>query len=144
MDIFFWSRKNNDYGWLSNFHRAPINIFGKIWSSSEHYYQAQKTIDPAEQEMVWNCASPKDAKFAGSHLTLRPDWEEIKEEVMFIALRAKFTQNALLRQRLLETGDAQLHEDSPWDKYWGYVGGRGQDRLGKLLMQVREELKEVV
>jgi hypothetical protein len=140
-DIYFWSRKQNDYGWLSNFYRAPITIEGKTWPTSEHYYQAMKTNDPKQQEMVWRLPTPKDAKFAGSHLTLRPDWEEVKEGYMLTALRAKFSQHPELKRRLLATGDASLHEDSPWDKYWGYVKGEGRDRLGVLLMQVREELR---
>ncbi|KKN09202.1 hypothetical protein LCGC14_1048970 [marine sediment metagenome] len=139
-DIFFWSRKA-EHGWLSNFWRTPIKVDGQVWSTSEHYYQAQKTFDPLEQTMIWNCAKPLEAKLAGYHVTLRPDWEEVKEAIMLTALRAKFGAHALLAQWLLETGDAALHEDSPWDEYWGWVNGRGQDRLGKLLMQVREELR---
>lgn len=146
MDIFFWQRRA-EYGWLSNFHRVTIRLAdgsGHVtgWSTSEHYYQAQKTLDPREQAMIRECPSPTAAKFAGYHVALRSEWEEMKESVMLTALRAKFTQYPLLGRMLLATGDAALHEDSPWDKYWGYVGGRGQDRLGKLLMQVREELRD--
>lgn len=70
---------------------------------------------------------------------MRSDWEEIKEEVIKEGLYAKFSQNPDLREKLLNTGDAILHENSPRDKYWGV---RGQDRLGKLLMELREKLKE--
>lgn len=101
-----------------------------------------KTHIPEEQEMVRNLPSPRDAKFAGSHVTLRKGWIDRRNEVMLTALRAKFTQHEDLREKLLSTGDAILHENSPWDKYWGYVGGIGLDMLGKLLMQVREELRD--
>jgi ribA/ribD-fused uncharacterized protein len=69
---------------------------------------------------------------------LRPDWEEIKFDIMLKGLRAKFHQNHQLLEILLNTGDATIHENSPTDMIWGILG---EDKLGKLLMQVREELR---
>ena len=100
-----------------------------------------KTEDKEEQYTIQCCDFPKEAKFAGAHVTLREDWEEIKEDFMLKGLRAKFSQHHFLKDNLLATGGSILHEDSPWDKYWGYVKGEGKDRLGILLMQVREELR---
>ena len=142
-DIFFWTR-NGSNGYLSNFWRASIIIDGKSYATSEHYYQAMKTNNPAEQEMVRNTTSPKEAKFAGYHVTLREDWEEVKEAIMFEALTAKFTQHTELGLKLIETGNKPIHEDSPWDRYWGYAKGEGKDKLGVLLMRVRDELMEEV
>lgn len=139
-DIFFWTR-HDEHGYCSNFYGAPILIDDEIWPTVEHYYQAMKTFNCEEQAMILHLLTPKDAKFAGYHVKLRPDWEKVKEEKMLKGLRAKFRQHPDLREKLLSTGDAVLHEDSPWDKYWGYVKGKGQDRLGILLMQVREELR---
>lgn len=65
-------------------------------------------------------------------------WDTIKVHVMLVALRAKFTQNEDLRTKLLETGTAVLHEDSPTDMFWGK---RGKDMLGRLLMRVRKEIR---
>jgi len=139
-DIFFWTR-HDKYGFCSNFYRAPVLIDDEIWPTTEHYYQAQKTFNHQEQGVILHCKTPKEAKFAGYHVKLRHDWELVKNQVMLKALRAKFKQHPNLREKLLATGDAQLHENSPWDKYWGYVEGKGQDMLGKLLMQVRDELQ---
>jgi len=139
-DIFFWTR-HDKHGYCSNFYRSPVFIDGKIWPTVEHYYQAQKSRDLSEQKMILRCETPKEAKFAGYHVTLRPDWETVKEEIMLMGLRTKFQQHRDLGKKLLATEDAALHEDSPWDKYWGYVKGQGQDRLGILLMQVRDELR---
>lgn len=139
-DIFFWTR-HDEHGYCSNFYRAPILIDDEIWPTVEHYFQAQKSYSHEDQAMILHCATPKEAKFAGYHVKLRPDWEKVKEDIMLRGLRAKFKQHSDLKEKLLSTGDAALHEDSPWDKYWGYAKGKGQDRLGKLLMQVREELK---
>jgi len=137
MDIFFWTR-HGEYGFLSNFFRSPITVNGLVYPTAEHYYQSCKSKDESEQEMIRNLNTPKEAKFAGYHVALRSDWEDTKEQVMLDVLKAKFMQHPHLKQRLLATGHATLHEDSPWDKYWGFAKGKGKDRLGKLLMQVRE------
>ena len=82
--------------------------------------------------------TPMQAKRMGQNANLRPDWEQIKEEVMLKALRAKFDQHPALAALLLRSGDGRLHEDAPWDRYWGV---KGKDRLGALLMQVRDKLR---
>lgn len=139
-DIFFWTR-DGEWGPLSNFWRQPIEIGGIVWPTSEHYYQAMKSEDPKEQEMIRNCKKPGNAKLAGYHVKMRKNWDEVKEDFMLKALRVKFSSYPYLTKLLLSTEDAALHEDSPWDKYWGYAHGEGKDRLGILLIQVREELR---
>lgn len=138
-DIFFWTR-HDEHGYCSNFYRSPISIGGKTYLTVEHFYQASKTPILEEQEMIRNLPTPSEAKLAGYHVTLRRDWNDMRVDVMLESLRAKFTQHLDLRKKLLSTGNAVLHEDSPWDKYWGYAKGKGQDMLGKLLMQVRGEI----
>ena len=139
-DIFFWTR-NGEHGYCSNFYRTPIYVDEWGYPTVEHYYQASKTLIPEERERIKSLATPQEARLAGRCVTLRPGWEEMKEGVMLEGLRAKFTKYPNLRRKLLSTGDAVLHENSPWDKYWGYAKGKGKDRLGILLMQVREELR---
>lgn len=154
--IFFWSR-HDKHGYLSNFWLQPIVVDGRTWPTSEHYYQAMKDSSLDYQEMIRSLKKPLEAKLAGYHAQLLIDWNggekeyqspsgqtyllPLKEQYMLKGLRAKFMQWPILQKLLLDTGDAELHEDSPWDKYWGYVHGEGKDRLGKLLMIVREEIK---
>ena len=138
-DIFFWTR-HGEYGYCSNFYRADIDIDGTIYPTVEHYYQSQKTLDVGERAMIMECWTPKEAKFAGYHVKLRSDWEDMKDFVMLKGLWTKFTQHEGLKEKLLATGNATLHENSPWDKYWGYARGKGLDMLGRLLMQVRADL----
>lgn len=134
--IRFYSRKQPCF-WLSNFHLHPMEIDSRTWKSVEHFYQASKTLHPAEQENIRSAPTPKEAKKRARLVgTLRSDWEDIKEEIMLTALRVKFSHPDL-RRMLLGTGGAKLEEDSPTDTYWG---GRGQNRLGELLMRVRGEL----
>ncbi len=74
---------------------------------------------------------------------LRSDWESVKETIMLEALRAKFSQHPALTKLLLGTGDAPIIEHTTNDSYWGDGGGngKGKNRLGELLVQVRTELK---
>ena len=73
---------------------------------------------------------------------LRPDWEEVKDDIMRQAVLAKFSQHADLEALLLGTGDAQLIEHTKNDRYWGDGGdGRGKNMLGKILMEVREKMR---
>jgi len=138
MTIFFYG--NNEYWWLSNFSRTPIIINGETWPTVEHYYQAQKTLFKSEKEWVKSRPTPKMAKILGRYVTLRNDWDSIKEEIMLKALYAKFTQYPRLQEKLLATVGEQLVEDSPTDIYWGYARGAGKNRLGILLVQLRRSL----
>ena len=69
--------------------------------------------------------------------------EEVKDKVMYEIVLAKFTQNPDLKEKLLATGDEYLEEGNTWgDTIWGTVDGVGENRLGKILMRVRDELNE--
>jgi N-glycosidase YbiA len=71
------------------------------------------------------------------------NWDYIKNNVMHEAVKAKFTQHADLKKLLLETKDARIIEHTENDDYWGDGGdGKGKNMLGKILMKVREELKQ--
>ena len=127
---------------LSNFYPSPITLDGKEWATTEHYYQAQKTVDPVWQEKVRTAATPGESKELGRASPDYDDdyWLAQRDEVMRRALHAKFTQHDELRALLLATGEKLLVEDSPDDRYWGTVNGDGVNRLGKLLMALRAEL----
>jgi len=140
--IRFFSTKGQ-YGCFSNFSRHPVELDGKVWKTSEHYYQAQKFDDPILQEKIRNTKTPKVAAAIGrdKSLPIKQNWDAIKENVMCRVLRAKFDQNLTARDTLLTTGDATLIEDSPWDWYWGCgKDDTGKNRLGVLLMELRKEL----
>ncbi len=73
---------------------------------------------------------------------LRSDWEEVKDEIMYKVVTCKFTQNQDLKEKLLAAGDKTLIEGNTWnDRYWGVCRGKGQNKLGQILMRVREELR---
>lgn len=103
-------------------------------------YAAKWMVDPAKGDRRVINQVIRDFK---DTVAIRPDWDEIRLQVMKHCLLAKFTQNAKLKDLLLATGDAEIIEDSPRDSFWGIgKNGDGSNWLGRLLMEVRSELKE--
>ncbi len=140
--ILFY-RQNDPYGEFSNFSAHSFKLEGKVWPTSEHYFQAQKFAGTEHEETVRNAKTPSiSAKLGRSRsLPLRADWEVVKEDVMRDALRAKFDQHPKLKSLLLSTGDAELIEHTRNDRYWADGGdGTGKNRLGILLMELRAKL----
>ena len=132
------------YGELCNYFVRPMVVDGVVWPAVEHYYQAQKTLDPVFQQRIHDAATPAEAKALGNspEYVRRADWDTWKLMAMRKALFAKFTQHEDLRRMLLDTGDMILHENSMEDYYWGIgAEGTGLSMLGKLLMALREELR---
>jgi ribA/ribD-fused uncharacterized protein len=141
--ISFYSDRDVPYGGFSNFSAHGFELDGKWWRTSEHYFQAQKFVGTPWAENIREVGKPKDAANMGRDRRhpLRPDWEQVKEEVMMQALRAKFAAHVELRRLLLETGEEPIVENAPGDYYWGCgADGGGQNRLGHLLMELRREL----
>jgi ribA/ribD-fused uncharacterized protein len=141
--INFYST-TGEYGCFSNFSKHAIHLKGKRWPTTEHYFQAQKFAGTEHEEEVRKCKTAREAASMGRSrkLPLRRDWESVKDRVMLDALRAKFTQHEDLKATLLGTGDAKLVEHTAKDSYWGDGGdGSGKNRLGRLLMQLRDELR---
>jgi len=142
-EIRFYSVKEA-YGEFSNFASYPIRIKGKTWATSEHYFQAQKFAGTAYEEEIRKAKSPMKAAELGRSrkVRLRSDWDRVKDNVMFEAVRAKFTQHTELQELLLKTHTAHIIEHTENDDYWGDGGdGSGKNKLGKVLMQLREELR---
>jgi len=140
--IYFY-RTEDAYGCFSNFAAYPIELKGKSWPTSEHYFQAQKFTGTEHEEMVRLEPSPMIAARMGRDRKkpLRPDWEAVKDQIMLEAVQAKFQQHPDLRTTLLGTADAILVEHTKNDAYWGDgPDGSGQNMLGRILMQVRQEL----
>lgn len=128
------------YRWLSNFWTCKVTVDDIIYTSSEAAYMAGKTGD-CDLKLQISKLAPAEAKRFARTLYLRPDWEDVKFDHMKRCLQAKFTQNSELGEKLKETGNKYLEETNYWnDKIWGVCRGSGQNNLGKLLMEVRQEL----
>lgn len=130
------------HGFLSNFYPCRVRYTLFVYSSVEHAYQAAKAKHSDDAARIRAAASAWEAKRLGSELRtmgrVRPDWHDIKLEVMGDLLWQKFVLNSELRTRLLATGDRQLIEGNTWgDTFWGKCGETGSNHLGNLLMGLR-------
>ena len=144
MGVIHFYSVSGEFGCFSNFSPHPVELKGKTWPTSEHYFQAQKFAGTPDEEEVRQAKSPRIAARMGRsrQRPLRKDWEAVKDSIMHEAVLAKFTQHADLREILLGTGDAQIAEHTEKDKYWGDGGdGSGKNQLGQILMRVRQELR---
>jgi len=155
MAIKFYKIKENGvplpYGCFSNFSRHLFWLDGLTWPTTEHYFQAQKYkgmgFPPciAQYIKINKAETPRIAADLGRDRTIpiRPDWEQVKDDVMRKCVLKKFQVYPDLKKILLDTGDEELIEDSPYDAYWG-VGpkGDGKNMLGKILVETRAYLRE--
>lgn len=131
---------NGDYHFLSNFHPATVEYNGLIYPTTEHAYQASKTLNHSERLIISNLPFPALAKKAGKRAKMRDDWDSIKVSVMRELLDLKF-QHPHLKQQLIDTGDLYLEETNYWrDTFWGVCNGKGNNVLGNLLMELRDRL----
>ena len=138
------------YHFLSNFYTCAITYKEKIYPSAEHLYQALKTKDEASRTIIRQAKTSQLAKKLGRDVCLRENWEQIKDNLMYMVVRLKFLQTPLLQKLLLDTKEQSLTEGNYWcDNYWGNCSCyrckqiKGKNKLGKILMTIRELTKLV-
>lgn len=141
-----------DYRFLSNFYTGSGQQLREVFRGNqlsyptvEHAFQASKSLDVTKRLQIALLVTPSEAKRFGRTLVLRPDWESVKDDVMLYWVREKFYRSPQLQERLIRTAPAHLLETNTWgDLYWGVdPAGNGKNRLGGILMQVRDELLTV-
>ena len=131
-----------NYYFLSNFYPCKVQYRGITYPTSEAAYQAQKTLDENERLRISRLEDPHDAKKEGQKLDLRKDWNDVKVIEMYLIVENKFAQNPDLKKLLLQTGDEILVEGNDWDDtFWGVCGEVGENKLGKILMMVRNSMR---
>jgi len=149
--LYFWSGRGGPHEAFSNFAATPFTMaawhaeLGAVaFATGEHAFQAAKSATVDEHERIRLARTPMAAKQAGRAVALPRDWSRRRPHVMLAVVRAKFATGDL-RDLLLNTGDAVLAEDSPYDALWGCrdrAGGyTGANLLGRALMRVRDELR---
>jgi len=136
------ARVKQENVYLGNFYPAPVTIEGITYPTVEHYFQCQKFEESWKFSKVIECKTPKEAQRTAKQLGYdREEWQHRKEQVMATGIRAKFSQHSELRQALLSTAPATLVEDSHKDYYWGGSLAGSKNRMGILLMQLRDQLE---
>ncbi|MDZ4395436.1 NADAR family protein [Cypionkella sp.] len=146
-DTIYFYAQTERYAEFSNFAPYGVALDGVWWPTTEHFFQAQKFMDADYREKIRREQRPKAAKELGMTRAypLRADWEEIKDDIMHRAVLAKFQTHAKLAALLLSTGDKMIVENAPWDAYWGCgPDGTGQNKLGQILMTVREQVRQQI
>jgi len=129
------------YDFLSNFYRSTIWVDRKSWPTVEHAYQAYKSLNEDERETIRKVSNPAEAKKLGRSVTLRDDWDSVKFSLMKSFIQKKF-ESPFLADLLIKTDDAELIHENSWnDRVWGVCRGSGENLLGKILMEVRDEIK---
>ena len=141
----YFSKEDGDYGFLSNFATGLdfADEDGLWWRTSEHYYQAQKSVDPDEQFAIQDAPTPRKAKERGQAVKFkRDDWNNVKLDVMRKAIRLKFAKGSKAAELLKETGFDYLIEYAPWgDTFWGVNGSKvGHNHLGRILNERKFQL----
>jgi len=131
----------NEYAFLSNFYPCKIVCDGIEFKCSESLYMAHKSGN-TDDFIRFSQLDAREAKKIGKTVVLQKNWDAVKFEVMRKVLQLKFDQNPDLKQKLIETGDAELIESNWWkDTVWGVCDGVGENNLGKLLMELRGTYK---
>ena len=158
--VFFWKDgKNERYNFLSQWYSCMFTVEGVEYNCMEQYMMAKKALvfhDIIAYHQIMAAADPQKIKELGRNI--RPFYNDVwiacREEIVYNGNLAKFRQNPVLLEKLLETGSSVLAEASPFDRIWG-IGlsasdpaardssrWRGQNLLGKALMEVRATLAE--
>jgi ribA/ribD-fused uncharacterized protein len=147
-EILFYRANERPYGPFSNLYRREFEFENERYPTAEHAYQAGKARKL--EVKAWLMAAPSPALLAMAahglyYWDVSPGWSTLKFDRMKRILRAKYSQHEDLKQLLLSTGKARLVEtatvDSPVNRLWGEVNGVGQNKLGELLMEIREEFR---
>ena len=127
-----------EFGWLSNFANAPVTLDGVKYPTVENAFQAAK-LNWEERGPYAEC-SPVEAKRKSKEAKARPNFEKEQVQIMLSLVRQKF-EIPWLREKLLATGKREIVEGNWWhDTFWGVCNGVGANNLGKIIMQVRDEI----
>lgn len=148
-EIRFYRANEKPYGVFSNLYKREIEFEGEKFPTAEHAYQAGKARKQEVREWLLAAPSPALLAMAAHGLytwDIAPGWSKTKFDRMEKVLRAKFTQHDDLEGLLLSTGTARLVEsatvDNPVNRLWGEVNGKGKNKLGEMLMALRNELAQ--
>lgn len=145
---------SSEHAWISNFYPVPVKIQDVVFNSSEQafqYIKARRNNEPELAAQILKAKLAKEVKKISKGISILPQWDMYKEEVMTRVIEAKFNQNELLARKLVETGSKRLVE-ATMDKYWAAFATptsksiangtwKGANRMGILLMELRNELR---
>ena len=137
--VIGFSRKT-EHEYLSNFYASSVMYEGMLYPTVEHAYQASKSLDPTTRHLIKKAKDPNIAKRLGQSIVVRTDWYDVRIDIMRQLIHEKF-KNPFLRHKLKELAGKKLINENRWnDRFWGIVNGSGENWLGRILEEVREEI----
>ena len=143
-DVIYLSRTDVNEP-LSSFSRFGFELEGVTWPSVEHYFQAMKFEDEVYREVIRAADHPRKARRMGRTRLkkLRRDWHDVRRVIMVRAVYTRCRQHPEVASRLLDTGSSKLVENNSYDYFWGCGRDRrGHNNYGRVLMAVRDKLRE--
>lgn len=145
--ILYFYKEFGDLGYLASYSEHGFYVDQIFYKTVEHYYQSQKFLDEEIRKKIINAPTPKEASNIGRNrsLPLRQDWDKLKNAFMYVGVYEKFRQNKDILQKLLDTGDCEIVEETTKENYWGCGPLKnGSNYFGKILCQVREDLRKEI
>lgn len=149
-EIHFYRASEKPYGVFSNLYKRELVMDEVVYPTAEHAYQAGKPRKDSVREWILSAPSPALVAMAAHGLytwDINADWAKIKFDRMKRVLLCKFNQSEDFKSLLLSTSNSRLVEsatvDNAVNRLWGEVKGKGQNKLGELLMEVRQELIKI-
>jgi len=133
---------------FSNMFERPVSINGVEWPSAEHYFQAQKFVDPVAQVQVKEAPTAEAAMQLGAGGATgerREGWDGVQEEVLLLSIREKFSQHKDLAVELMTTQEKTIVmiDNDTWAGMNAASGVPvGKNNVGKALMHVRTEMMQ--
>jgi len=129
---------SGEYKFLSNFHLVDITWKGTQFTCSEHIYMFFKCTTEEDRKAILQLSKPGDIKKFGRSVKLPKNWGDIRDVAMMTALLAKFSIPEMA-EKLLSTKGMYIEETNWWnDTYWGVCNGVGENKLGRMLMFIRD------
>jgi len=130
---------------FSNFSSFAVEWHGKVWPTAEHAYQASKFFEnsPEISDQVYNVRSAHDAQKLAQKYKDKTDSDFYDKNIKILEdiCRHKLQQHKYIQNKLIQTGDRKIVEDSPKDDFWGWGADRnGRNELGKIWMKLRQEI----
>lgn len=144
VEKYYLSRSDVNHP-LSSYSKFGFDLDGAEWLSVEHYYQGMKFEEGELRDSIRSTSHPEEAmKLAKANKgKIRKDWSKVREVMMTRAVYIKCRTHERVATALLSTGNQPIAENSQYDYFWGCGrDGRGANTFGKVLMSVRDKLRE--
>lgn len=138
----FFGDNNSRYTHLSPFSKNIIHDKGVYFPTVYHYYAYHKfnKTDPGHAKLLLNSNIKKLVQFSNSRRNrIMPSWDATKYDIMRKGYTLKFEQYREAKECLLSTTSDLKYNGNPTFKYWNCYG---QNNLGKLLMELRDEFRQ--